>query len=116
MFVTSYAMIYSLLIILLLTSDTYTSRLVTIVLSRLLLNLRRTALQPTISPWARNNTFSEASHSSESQSDLHFNSHVLGHLGGLLSFEVDDSIEVTTEGPNTVSGQMDLDMVVLEGS
>ena len=90
----------------------HTSRLETIVLSRFLLNLRRTAIRLTINHRTRNNTLSEVSNTTSSLSELRFNSHVLEDLGGSLSFHSDDDIEVA-EVPEGILEQTDSDIVVL---
>ena len=108
-FVIAYAALAGLSLVPLLTSDKYTSRLSTIVLSRFLLNLRRTALRPTINHSTCNNLFSQSLHSASLPSELCFNPHVLGDFGGSLSFDSDEDIEVA-EDPDRVSEQTSEDI------
>ena len=88
---------------------THTSRLETIVLSRFLLDLRCTAVRLTINHRTRNDTLLEGSNTTSSPSELRFNSHVLGGLGGSLSFVPDDEVEVT-EDPDEVTEQTNEDI------
>lgn len=90
---------------LLLTFDTHTYRFQTIALSRFLLDLRRTALRLTLNHRTSNNMLSETSNAASSPSELHFGSHVLGDLGGSVSFGSDDDVEVA-EGPDEVSEEI----------
>ena len=83
-------------------SDAHALRFSTIVLSRFLLDLRRTALRLTVNHSTRNNSFSETLNTASSPSELRFNSHVLGDLGGSLSFGSNDDGEVV-ESPGGVS-------------
>ena len=95
---------------------THTSRLETIVLSRFLFNLRRTAVRLTINHRTKNNTLSEVSNTASSPSELRFNSHVLEDLGGSLSFHSDDDDIEVAEVPEDILEQTGSDIVVLESS
>ena len=114
-FGTAYAALGSTLGAWLLTSGTYISRIGTVVLSRFLLDLRRAAFRPTISSGLRADSFSRTSDIVASQSELHFNSNVLGALGGSLSLDSGDDDEVP-ESSDEVSEQIDADMVAPESS
>ena len=111
----AYAALASLSLVPLLTYDTYTSRLSTIALSRFLLDLRRTALRLTLDHRTSGHSFSENSNVDSTRSELRFNPHVLDDLGGPLSFDSDDEIEVA-EGPDVISEHVDSNMVAQEGS
>ena len=112
---TAYAALASLSLVLLLTSAKYTSRLSTIALSRFLLDLRRTALRLTLDHRTSGHSFSENSNVDSTRSELRFNPHVLDDLGGPLSFDSDDEIEVA-EGPDVISEHVDSNMVAQQGS
>ena len=113
--VPAYAVLNSLPLVLLLTSVTYASRLATIVLSHFLLDLRHTATRLTINHSTHNNSLLETSNVASSPSELHFGSHVLGDLGGSLSFGSDNDVEIA-EGPDEVSEEIGEERDTLESA